>query len=292
MMNRRQRGPFKVDSGVRPMPLSLFLSGTLGPRAGAASDGILIGALTPQAVGKFLMLDASGPTWVDDTTDINSAGAGDVLLMPGTEAAGIEGTGDTANFGHATKKFTGIKITIDTAGTVGAVAWEYWNGTAWTLLTTAHNLVDSSTGYTAGTSTYLITWTVPTNWALKTLNAVSAYWVRSRVTTAYTINPVATRAYLLTLNDGVGLYVPSNGTITRASFNALTVSGAADSVFQIINLSQGLAAPVTFTQAVAAHKGATVTGGLAVGRGDSIVVQQVGSHATAAADVNIVLEIN
>lgn len=293
MSGRRWRGPLKVDSGVRPMPLSLFHPGVIGARAGQAVDGVLFGALTPQAVGSFMMLDASGPTWVDDTTDINSAGAGDVLLMPATEAAGAEGTGDTANFGHATKKFCGIKITLSTAGTVGVVDWEYWNGTAWTLLTTAHNLVDSSVEYTAGTSSYFITWKVPTDWALKTLNSVSAYWVRSRVTTVYTVNPVATRAWLLTVNDGVGLYVPSNGTITRVSFNALTVSGATDSIFQLINLSQGLFRPVTFTQAVAAQKGATVGGsGLPVGRGDSLALQQIQSDGTPAQNVTFLLEIN
>lgn len=292
-MAKRIRGALRVDAGTRPMPLSLFSPGAIGARVGQASDGVLFGALTPQAVGVFKMLDVSGPTYVTDTTDINDADAGDVLLMPATEAAGADGTGDEALYGHSTKKFTGIKITLSTAGTDGAVVWEYWNGTAWTNLATAHNLVDSTTGYTAGTSTYFVTWNVPTDWALKTIDTVSAYWVRSRVSTEYTINPAATRAYLLTVNDGVGLYVPSNGTITRVSFNALTVSGAADSVFQLINLSQGLFRTVSFTQAVAAQKGATVSGsGLPVGRGDSLVLQQVASHGTPAQNVTFIPEIN
>lgn len=291
-MTRRIRGPLRVDAGVRPMPLPLFLAGTIGARAGAAVDGVLIGALTPQAVGAFKVLDVSVPSYVDDTVDINDVGAADVDFMPATEAAGAEGTGDEALYGHATKKFTGIKLTLSTAGTVGVVAWEYWNGTAWVDLATAHNLVDSSVSYTAGTSTYFITWKVPTNWALKTIDTFSGYWVRSRITTVFTVNPVGTQAWLLTVNDGVGLYVPVNGTITRVSFSALTVSGADDSIFQLLNLSQGKFAPVTFTQAVAAQKNATVTGGLAVGRGDSLVLQQLASHGTPAANVLALLEIN
>lgn len=291
-MTRRIRGPFKADGGVIPVALPLFLSGTLGARAGVASDGVLIGELTPQAVGTFFMLDASGPTYVDDTTDINDADAGDVLVMPATEAAGPEGTGDVAFYGHATKKCTGIKITIATAGVGGVVAWEYWNGTTWVDLSTAHHLLDSSAGYTTGTSTYFITWKAPTNWALKTVNNVSAYWVRSRVTTVYTTNPAVTQAWLLTVHDGIGIYSPTNGVVTRVSFSALTKSGATDSVFQLINLSRGLFAPVTFTQAVAAQKGATVTGGLVVGRGESLVMQQLQSHGTAAANVLAVLDIS
>lgn len=280
------------DGGVKPMPYTLFLSGTIGARAGAAADGVLVGALTPQAVGSFQMLDADGPTWVDDTTDINSAGAADVLLMPATEASGAEGTGDTANFGHLTKRFSGIKITLSTAGTVGVVVWEYWNGTAWTLLSTAHNLLDSSVEYTAGTSTYLVTWAVPADWALKTLNSISAYYVRSRITTVFTVNPVATRAWLLTVNDGVGVSSPVNGEIKSVDFSALTVSGAADSIFQFINLSTGKVASVSFAQAVAAQAGATIVGGLPVSQGDKLVVQQISSHATPAADVLAILQIN
>jgi hypothetical protein len=95
------------------------------------------------------------------------------------------------------------------------------------------------------------------------------------------------------VKDGVGLYNPVNGSITRVSFNALTVSGAADSVFQLINLSTGATATVSFTQAVAAQKGAAVSGtGLHVGRGDALVIQQVASHATPAQNVTMVCEAN
>lgn len=291
-MTRRIRGTFQADGGVRPEAFGLGLKGTLGHRGGVDSDGLHIGALTPIAVGSFMMLDASGPTWVDDTTDINDVGAADVLLMPATEASGAEGTGDTANFGHVTKKFTGIKITLSTAGTAGVVAWEYWNGSAWTLLTTAHHLVDDSVEYTTGTSTYFITWAVPTDWAKKTLNLVEAYWVRSRVTTVYTINPVATQAWLLSTRDGMGFYVPVSGHVKRMYYQAGTVSGATDSVFQWINTSSGATALMTLTQALTREQVTLAGAGLTVTRGDFVALQQLISHATALADVSVLIEID
>jgi hypothetical protein len=124
--------------------------------------------------------------YTDRTVAANNTTANDMLFMPATEAVG-----DFCVFGHA-DLFSQLKINIGTAGTVGAVAWEYWNGTAWSALT---DLTDGTTGLKT-TGTNLVTYSIPADWATQTLNGLGAYYyIRARVTTVYTVNPLGTTAW-------------------------------------------------------------------------------------------------
>src|SRR5690606_29374193 len=190
--------------------LSMFLTGDVDAREGPASDGVVVGALNVVDF-TYGFLDDGG-VFSDDTTDLNDVGTADVALMPATEVVN-----DAFYFGLS-EKFTGISITLSTAGDGSAVTFEYYNGHSWVNLATAHNLVDDSAGFTTGTSTYLITWTIPSDWAQVLVvdeNASgTAYWVRARVSTAsYSTVPVATRGRALQAKGSTGIGFPANGIV-------------------------------------------------------------------------------
>ena len=131
---------------------------------------------------------AGTPAFVDETADYNSVGAGDVLPFPASEAVGDQfAIGFTSTFG-------GVNIDVGTAGTAGSLTWKYWNGTAWTNLA---GVTDDTTGFTVTTPND-VTWTVPTDWATRTLNGSAAlYYVVAEVAVVYTINPILDQGFIL-----------------------------------------------------------------------------------------------
>lgn len=128
--------------------------------------------------------------FVDETSDANSDTDADFLPFPATEA-----TGDYVAFG-VTNEFAQIRFDYanGTAGVGGVVIWEYWDGTAWSSL---GGVTDNTTGFTAAAADNLtVTWTVPTDWATMTINSsASLYYVRARITTIYSTNPVLDQAF-------------------------------------------------------------------------------------------------
>jgi len=128
----------------------------------------------------------TGATYTEDTEDAGDALTGDILFMPASE-----GVGDGCVFGHE-DKFSQLNITISTAGTVGAGVWEYWNGTAWAALT---DVTDGTNQLKATPGVYTVTYAIPDDWAEQTLDTDrNFYFLRFRVTTVYTVNPVGTLA--------------------------------------------------------------------------------------------------
>ena len=133
----------------------------------------------------------STSTFVDETTDANSSTDADWTVFPSSEAIG-----DYVAIGHD-EPFT--KIAFDyangTAGVGGVVAWEYWNGTAWTALP---NVVDATAGFTTSAADNLaVTWTMPTDWAPRVQSTGKAlYYARARVTTVYTTNPILDQGFI------------------------------------------------------------------------------------------------
>ncbi len=139
----------------------------------------------------YQVVDASS-TFVDETTDINSAGDGDVALFPSSEAVG-----DYCAFGMDGRV---AQITFNyangTAGVGGTVTWEYWNGTTWAALS---DVVDATAGFTTAAADDLtVTWTVPAAWKTTTLNSTEElYYVRADVTGEYSTNPIIDHAEVL-----------------------------------------------------------------------------------------------
>lgn len=274
------------------LPVTIGIPATLNYRGGANSDGVIVGSLTAAAVDYAYLFDS--PAYTDDTTDINDDGAGDVALLPATET-----TSDKFYFGCA-NPFCGIKITLSQAGAVSGTAassitWEYYNGTttAWTTLETSA-FVDDSASFTAGTSTYLITFAPPSAWGTVAINSATAYWVRCTVAVAdFTTQPLATQAWLLEMTEscGTGVRIPFAGTITAVQMHATTASGStADTVFLLVNVTQGTYDTVTWTKTDPMDIDDTVS--LAVDADDEVavmVLQEDGS--TEFASSSMILEV-
>lgn len=149
---------------------------------------VQVSALVDQPLSQAWQVANAAPTFVDITTAINNATANDAAPFPAGEAAGdYFAAGYTSTFGS-------FKVVLGTAGTVGTLVWEYWNGIAWTALT---GVTDPSNGFTAAAGTYTVTYTAPTDWAARSLNgSASLYYIRARVLTLYTVNPVLTQAFI------------------------------------------------------------------------------------------------
>ena len=283
------RGVPAASLGIS-IPITLAIPTTLAVRGGSASDGVLVGSLTPAAVDYALLDD--GGAYTDEATDINDAGASDVGLFPATE------TIDDGFLFGCDNKFCGVKVTVGTAGVVGGTAaatltWEYYNGTVWGTIE-ASSFLDDSASFTAGTSTYFITFVPPADWAASTIDSQEAYWLRANVDVAdITTTPLATQAWLLELGAacGTGVRMPMAGTINAAQCHATVASGStADTVFLLVNVTQGTFDTVTWTKEVVADRDATVS--LAVAAGDEValmLLQEDGS--TEFGGSSVILEL-
>jgi hypothetical protein len=238
--------------------------------------------------GRAYVIAAEGDeTWTDDTTDMASAGAGDVALLP-TYAV----VGDAAYFGDA-DKFCKVAVTISQARTgTATLTWEYWNGTAWAAITVFE---DASAGFSTGTSSYVFSFQPPTAWAACTAangpNGEAGYFIRCRMSakTTYTAQPLATIGSLKGF-AGTGLKALATGTVASIQAFAGTVSGSTgDSVFLIVNVTQGTYVAFTWTKATAALL-ATIS--LAVTADDQLALVQVGEDgSTEFANVNWVVNL-
>jgi hypothetical protein len=167
------------------MGTSFSVPGNLGNIAGPNSDGVLVGQLTatdPDTVllktqaQACLCITDDGGLYVNETTPANEATADDVEIVGTTLAAG-----DAIYIGHATKTFAQIDINISTQGdyTDPVIAYKYWNGTAWTAVS---GLTDGTTAFEAATGVVSSTFTLPTDWALNTVDSVNGYWIQISVT--------------------------------------------------------------------------------------------------------------
>lgn len=112
------------------------------------------------------------------TTTYSANKANETLWNPYGDNAG-NGINDAIYFG-ATSTFGAVSTFVVNAGSVGTAtfAWEYWNGSAWTAFTPTN-----PTGlFSAGKQH--VTWSVAalTGWATTTVNGVSGYFVRHRLT--------------------------------------------------------------------------------------------------------------
>ncbi len=80
---------------------------------------------------------------------------------------------------HLQNSWRNLKLYVGTAFAATSVtfAWEYYNGSSWTALS---NVVDGTSNFSVlGENT--VTWDMPTNWVPITINGVSCWWVRCRI---------------------------------------------------------------------------------------------------------------
>jgi len=133
-------------------------------------------------------VDVSVPVANDDTANANSAATGDWTMIPPTEAIA-----DYTAFG-VQKYFGGLELNINTAGVGGVVVWEYYGTGGWTALA---GVTDGTTSLTVS-GTNDVTWTIPIqDWIPVSLAGRLAFYVRFRITTVYSTNPVGSQAFII-----------------------------------------------------------------------------------------------
>ena len=159
-----------------------------------AVEGLVLPVAVPIAMGGFQQDD--GGVFTDDTTDMNDVGASDVAIFPATAAED-----DACCFG-ARAPFDTLTINMGTQGAgTYTVAWEYWNGSAWTIL----SVTDGTTAFKAGTSTYDVTFTPPAAWAARVLGVIgpALFYIRAQIDDGtMTTDPLVTQGWTNRKNAG------------------------------------------------------------------------------------------
>lgn len=123
-----------------------------------------------------------------ETTEANDSTANDMTLLPATPAV------DDAYYFGGVNRFNSFLVNVGTVG-VGTwtITWEYYNG-SWTSLS---GVSDGTSGFTVSGSNE-VTYTLPTDWAETTVNSITSYWIRARVSsyTSISTQPKGTQAWL------------------------------------------------------------------------------------------------
>jgi hypothetical protein len=150
---------------------------------------------------KVYTTNSAGAGFVDVTTSAKSRSGSTFNVFQGTAAGHICYIGS-----EDPRQFYGIKADVNTAMVVGsgALVWEYWNGSTWTTLNVFASKAD--TPYTSRAQQFFQNadneqvrfdyTTMSGDWATTSVNSVTAYWVRVRITTAITTVPVLQRIKL------------------------------------------------------------------------------------------------
>lgn len=130
-----------------------------------------------------------GGSFTNDTLPSYDTFTNDMTLLPATPAVN-----DAYYFGNDAK-FDEIELNVSTAGSgTWTITWEYYNGTAWAALS---GVTDGTTGFTTS-GTNSITYTVPTDWAVTSVNgSANEFFIRGRVSayTSITTQPLGAFAF-------------------------------------------------------------------------------------------------
>ena len=147
--------------------------------------------LADTAFTRVWYVDASASDITEETKDANGSANADWTVFPASEAVA-----DYVAFGHtATFKQLKFDYANGTAGVAGVVTWEYWDGDSWAALA---GVTDNTTSFTvAAADSKTVSWTLPTDWATTTISSdEELYYVRARITTVYTTNPILDQGYV------------------------------------------------------------------------------------------------
>lgn len=159
-------------------------------------DGIFGGPASTVGMSVLSNTNEEAGTWADYTVAASSDDAS-TFGFPGVLA------GNTLYFG-GDEPFTALETLVDTVVTLGSgvLAWEYWNGSAWVAVSVmaADSLApygqyaDAVFGRAAATET--VRFGSFSGWATKSLNSVTKYWVRARITSVITTSPAIDQVLL------------------------------------------------------------------------------------------------
>lgn len=225
---------------------------------------------------------------------VNAGYAATYQLFPDAPVA----EADFAYFG-ATGKFCEIAFDMATVATydaAGVLTWQYWNGSAWTTLTIAHDGTSASTD--GGTLAFgrdgAITFVPPAGWAQNSVNGVTLYWIRVGIAAGKAANmtaiPITNAKNHEIVTPNGGFVVRQAGTLTtlRLCDSAATLHTANDVNFLLFNYTSGAGLALVFSQDVRCQRYTGLS--LALGSGDVlgvVVTQEDGTNEPS----NVMLEL-
>lgn len=163
-------------------PPILFKSTDAGAPAMEGVAGALLEVLSSCLICRSMFTAVGGASFVDHTVEARTQGGTGFALFQGPTVTVDEAyVGMTARFGRA-------KLVFGTPGVQNAavtLAWEYWNGSAWTALS---GVVDGTAELTVDGT---VVWTIPSDWVAVSVNSVTQFWIRVRFTAgSWTANPL------------------------------------------------------------------------------------------------------
>lgn len=176
-------------------------------------------------------MDNAG-AFTNETTDLASVGTADVTIT--------NTVGNAWYFGYD-YAFSNMVLQASTAAAGGAIAWEYWNGTAWTALVGQAGVL-TAVGWSRHTHT------PQANWAATSVNGVSKFYIRMRITTVFTTAPILSRGHAggwLTTYDAIGSAADA-GTNPYVNATSLTppatsnFAGSENQFGSALNMSSGV----------------------------------------------------
>lgn len=151
-------------------------------------------------------------------------GVGDILYV------GSGGVTDSGPFNNVAFNLT----TVATAAMT--IAWEYWDGATWSSLSSVY---DGTSGFSAS-GQQIITFSSPSDWSSTSVNGVSAFWARARITNlnGNSTSPVqsegiytATWPFIEIQDDQVGGDIPA---LARYLIRMLSYSSLSGKVIRLI----------------------------------------------------------
>lgn len=195
---------------------------------------------TVQAEGFAKVFDVSADEYLPLATCSSGAGYGaNFQIFPGTEAIG-----DFAIFGAASK-FGILRFQSSQGATYSndAAIWQYWNGTAWSTITTLFDTTNTTPEAEANRPFMQagdIIFSAPSNWKKSTIDSQEAYWVKCKLTAAtVTQVPLVVDEHGI-ITDDAATEVPAAGIIGRGRTTFITNSGSTDHTDVILcNLTSG-----------------------------------------------------
>lgn len=165
----------------------------------------IVGAVAERVKGSVhYVFYKDGFGWIDYTTEANEATPDDVPLS-------IAGAFSTDVYIGQDRQFDRMEINITTGSTgPGQLQWQYWNGSAWTILEQARDFLQH--GFITGDGPTGLEYYVlspPTDWAVTSVNGTTAFWIRAHHTTPpdFTIAPLAGQIWVSEM--------PTRGQIMR-----------------------------------------------------------------------------
>jgi hypothetical protein len=205
-----------------------------GGQSGIDYGGLtaVLGTFGDAPFSSVQLTNNSDGSYTTETTDASSRATNDVALS-------TFGTTSSRWYFGRNQIFHGIHFIKQNAGTMtgGILVWEYWNGATWTQFTPRIAIgedLNLTTGSTAlQVFEYVWDGAALSNWAKTSVNGSSAYYIRARVSQAYT--NISTFSVIHAIagvwqywNGTDWLTIPHYGTKTKTALLSTVSTGFAE----------------------------------------------------------------